>query len=274
MHRILVFGACAAAFLPGSTVAADRVPDLLNDRFQATLGAFLLSSEPIIQLDGTVRTGDRVDWEQRFGRMDADRFRFEALWRFAERHKIRATAFSYSRERAKILDESIVWGDETYPVDAAVRTEFSFAVLELEYEYAFVHRENFELSASLGFHYTQVDAALDASADLSNGTLSEDLSDSAALHAPLPLIGLAGVWSLSHDFWLDLSAQYFALSIDGYEGHLQSYRASLTWQPEPWFGIGVGYRAFWMDADAENDDFLGVLDWTLGGPIVFYRASF
>jgi len=274
MHRLQTSGACAAALLLGSHAQAERVPDPLNDRFQVTLGTFFLSSEPTVQLNAATRRGDRVDWDNEFGRMDADRFRLEAHWRFADRHKIRAIAFSLSRERSEVLEESINWGGETYPVNAEVRAEFSFSILEVAYEYAFWRRENYELDASIGFHYTTLDASLEATAEASSGTLTEDLDESASVDVPLPVIGVSGTWSLSHDFWLDASAQFFAMSIDEYDGYLQSYRASLTWQPKSWLGIGIGYSLFSTELDVENDDLDGALDWTYGGPMVFYRASF
>ena len=274
MKRLQRLAACAAALLVGSAAEAERAPHPLTDRFQVTLGTFLLTSEPTVQLNGETRRGDRVDWDSEFGRMDAKRFRLESHWRFAERHKIRAVAFSLSRERSEVLEESIDWGGDTYPVHAEVRAEFSFEILEVAYEYAFLRRENYELGASIGFHYTSLDASLDASAEASSGTLSEDLNDSAGVAAPLPVIGFSGMWSLSRDFWLDASAQFFALAIDEYDGYLHSYRASLTWQPKSWLGIGVGYSVFSIDVSVENDDFNGVLDWVYGGPMIFYRASF
>lgn len=84
-------------------------------------------------------------------------------------------------------------------------------------------------------HYTDLSAFLKARAEVSGGQLSGDISNSASVAAPLPAIRLRGIWDLSHNFWLDATAQYFALSID---------------------------------------DFDGSLDWTYSGPMIFYSASF
>jgi hypothetical protein len=274
MHRLLTPWACAAALLLGSPARADKAPNPLTDRFQVTLGTFSITSRPTVQLNGEAGTGDRVDWNREFGGMDADRIRLDGSWRFAERHKLRATAFNVSRERNEVLDENIEWGDETYPVNAMVDASFKFTIVDVAYEYAFLRRENYELDASIGIHYTMLDASLDAKHQVSSGTLTEDLSDSAGIDAPLPVIGLSGVWSMSHDFWLDASAQFFLLSIDEFDGHLESYRASLTWQPRSWLGIGLGYSQFSIDVEVASNGWNGVLDWIYRGPMVFYRASF
>jgi hypothetical protein len=269
-----ISGACAAALLLGSSAHADEAPRPLNDRFQVSVGTYLVTSEPIVQLNGETEQGDRLYWDKRFGRLDANRIRLEAQWRFADRHKLRAIAFSLSRERNDVLHEDIHWGDATYPVDAEVRAEFSFEVVEIAYEYAFRRGERYELCASMGIHYTRLDASLEATAEASNGTLSEDLSGAGRVHAPLPVIGLSGTWSLSHDLWLEASAQFFALSVEEYDGYLERYGASLSWQPRSWLGIGVGYNLFAVDVEVANNGFNGALDWRYGGPMLFYRASF
>jgi hypothetical protein len=266
--------ACAAGLHAGRASGADHAPNLLTDPFQVTLGAFYVESAQTIQLNGESESGDRLDWDEEFGGVDARRIRLDGHWRFSDRQKIRVSAFSASRERSKVLDEEIDWGDETYPVDARVDTDFNFDILQVTYEYAFVRGESYEVNGSLGVHYMTLEASLEAQAEASGGTLSEDISETARLDAPLPVIGLGGLWSLRHDFWLDASAQFFALSIDGYDGSLQDYRASLTWQPKPWLGLGIGYNYFAIDLDSDKERFHGALDWSYRGPLIFYRASF
>lgn len=246
----------------------------MTDRFQLTLGAFFIESTPKIQLNGESDKGDRVDWDQEFGGVDARRMRLDCHWRFSDRQKVRGTAFSAWRERSKILEAEIDWGDETYPVNARVDADFSFDILEVAYEYAVLRGDNYELNGSLGLHYMTLEASLEAQAEASGGTLTEDISETARLDAPLPVIGLGGLWSLPHDLWVDASAQFFALSIDDYDGYLQNYRISLTWQPKSWLGIGVGYNLFAIDLKVDKESFDGTLDWSYRGPLVFYRASF
>jgi hypothetical protein len=274
MHRSYISWTCYAGLLLGSASWGEEVPDPLTDRFQVSLGTFFITSRPTVQLDGESSSGDRVDWDHRFGGVDANRIRLDGYWRFADRHKVRVVAFRASRENSEVLDEDIDWVGEIYPVSAEVQAEFSFSILEIAYEYAIVRRENYEIDASFGLHYTTVDASLEAHAEESGGTLTEDLSDSASANAPLPAIGLSGTWSLPHALWLDASAQFFVLSVNPYNGHLQSYRATLTWQPKPWLGIGAGYSFFTINMDVDKEGWHGMLDWRYRGPMLFYRASF
>jgi hypothetical protein len=266
-----------ALLLLGSPAAfAEDAPNLLTDSFQVALGTFIITSEPTVQLKGDTSNGDRVDFDEALGGGDSQRIRLDSHWRFGDtgRHKIKAIAFDMSRDNSRTFDRDIEWGGDIYPIGAKVDAEFSFTVIEVAYEYSFMRRDNFELDASIGLHYTDLESSLKATAEASGGTLTSDISNSASVAAPLPVIGLRGIWDLSHNFWLDATAQFFALSIDEYDGNLQDYRVLLTWQPKKWLGIGLGYNRFSIDVDVDASNFDGSLDWTYSGPMIFYSASF
>jgi len=270
-------GTCAAALLLASPSAlADEAPNLLTDSFQVALGTFIITSDPSVQLNGEASTGDKVDFDEQLGGGDAQRFRLDSHWRFGDsgRHKVKLIGFSMSRDNSRTLDREIEWGGDVYPVNAKVDAEFKFSVIELAYEYAFWKRDNYEINGSIGLHYTSLDASLKAKAESSGGALDADLDNSASVDAPLPVIGLRGMWNLSHNFWLDATAQFFALSIDQYDGNLQDYRVLVTWQPKKWLGVGLGYNRFSVDVDVDGDNFNGSLDWTYSGPMAFYSVSF
>ncbi len=267
--------ALATSLLAAPALAADA-PDLLHDPFDVSLGTFLVQTDPTVQLDGDAATGQPVDFSSQIGGADSTRFRLDGAWRFGDtdRHRIKGFLFDVNRSRKVTVDQDIDWGGNTYPVNARVKFDFSFTVVELAYEYEFLKRDSFEVGASLGVHYTQFSAALKAKASESGGTLEFDQRDEASVDAPLPVIGLQGTWKLPYDLWLNASGQFFALSIAEYDGDLQDYRATLTWQPKPWLGLGVGYDRFSVNVDVKRDAFKGSLDWTYDGPMVFYNASF
>ena len=107
-----------------------------------------------------------------------------------------------------------------------------------------------------------------------SGTLTAVITESGDVGAPMQVIGLRELWALPKDFWLDLSAQYFALEIDEYDGSLVNLRAIVLWQPRQWLGIGLGYDRFAVDLNVTKDRFDGSLDWTYQGPMIFYSAGF
>jgi hypothetical protein len=263
---VVVFG----IFSPGVLTAAE--PNLLTNPFYVSLGTYIVNSDTKLELDGEAGTGDRVDLERTFGDDTANRFRIDAYWRFAGKHKLRALWFDSSRSASRVLEEEINWGDETFPVGAEVDFDFDFSIYELAYEYAFLRRQNFEIAGSAGLHYTKFAARL--SAELGQPGATTEESDSARVDAPLPVFGLRGIWNPGGNFWIDGSAQIFSLSIDEYDGRLTDYRLAALWQPKKWLGLGVGYNAFTVDVDVDKDSFRGSMKWTYKGPQVFLSASF
>jgi hypothetical protein len=259
---------------PAVAQETPAAPDPLSDPFQLTLGAFMVSTRPAIRLDSATQDGDRVNWEREFGELESRRARFEAHWRFGERQKLEVAVFDAARERDATIDRDIRWGGQTYPADVNVDADFDFSIAEMAYAYAFLKRDRFEVLGSLGFHYTRLEASLVAHAEESGGRLDADLSESMNVDAPLPVVGVGGLWSLPSNLWLDASARFFVLTVGNYEGDLQRYQAALTWQPRAGLGIGFGYSHFTIDLKVTLSDLDGAIDWVYHGPMLFYRASF
>jgi hypothetical protein len=270
----IALSATGALLLASVTAEAEDAPNLLEDPWGISLGTFILDSDTELRLNGESRQGDLFNWEDTFGGGQETRFRVDGQWRFGDRHKLRFLWFNSSRTKSRTLERDIHFGDETFPLNARVEGEFSFDIYELAYEYAFMRRENFELNGSIGLHYADLSTRLAARAETSGGTLQRDIEEDASVAAPLPVIGLRGLWGLPHNFWIDASAQYFALSFDEYDGNLQDYRIGVTWQPRKWLGVGLGYNQFGVDVDVEKDRWDGSLDWTYRGPMLYYSASF
>lgn len=277
LGRIGTAWACGAIlFATAPAVLADESPDLLTVPFNVALGSFILNTDTDVRLDGDTGAGTDIDWERSLGDDgDQTRFRLDGFWRFGDRHKLRLLWFNNSSSNTRTLDREIEWGDVTYPVDASLKAEFDFDIYELAYEYAFLRRDNYELSGSIGLHWTSMSLALAGEASLVGGEqVSGTVRKEGSVDLPLPVIGLRGLWNLTHDFWIDASVQFFSLSFDEYDGSLQDFRVAVLWQPSKWVGLGAGYNQFNVDIDIDKDRFNGELDWTYKGPMLFYSVAF
>lgn len=268
---VACFSSAWVAVAPASTA---EEANLLETDFNLSLGTFVNSSELTIRLDGESGQGSEVNWSNTFGDADVTRFRADALWRFANRHYLRLLYTDYSRSRTVVFNEEIVWGDEVFPVDLAVRGKLGFEVIELAYEYAFLKRDNFELAGTFGLHYTTFEASLGARIDSPAGGGSAEIGDKASVGAPLPVVGFRGLWHIGRSFYLEGQAQFFALSIDDYDGDVTNARAALIWQPRRFLGIGAGYDYFLVNVDVEKDQFSGSMEWEYSGPQIFFNIGF
>jgi hypothetical protein len=263
--------------LAAGTACADG-PNLLDNGFDISLGTFIVNQDTEVRLDGdtgggSISPGTPIDWEKTFGDGDTTRFRLDGYWRFAERHKVRMMWFSSSRDDSKTIDTEIVWQGETFPVNAKVKGESKFSIVELAYEYAFMRRDNFELTGTAGVHYTDLSLILSGQAlDGEGGT--RQVKEEGSVGAPLPVFGGRALWRMGGDFWLDASLQWFALSIDEYDGSIWDAKIDAIWQPSKWVGVGLGYNRFKVDVGVNTDKFNGDLNWEYSGPRIFYTVHF
>lgn len=258
-------------------MSADE-PNALKDPFFVALGTYLVDADTDLELKGDAgEAGTRIDWNRTFGEGSLTRIRLDGQWRFGDsrRHKLRALWFDADRSDSKTIDRDIEWGGETFPVNTKVKADLEYQIYELSYEYAFLRSETWELSASIGAYWVSMDSGLSATVTVEDGgTTTREVSRDGSFDVPLPVLGLRAQWVLPYDFSFDLSGQYFAVSIDEYDGDLQNYRATLTWQPHRWIGLGLGYDWFSADLDVDASKFNGNANWTFSGPMIYYSASF
>ena len=235
-------------------------------------GWYLLETDTTVRLDGAFDTGTEIDLEDDFGFEDADRFRFDGLWRITPRHHLRGIWFNLDREASRRTERNFEFGDIVIPVQAEVTADLDTNIWELAYEYAFLHNERYEVAASIGVHAISFDLGIQASIGAGGGLQTR--RETAETSAPLPVVGLRGIWKLGGPVYFEASGQYFSASIDEYDGDLQNYRAVIIVQPWRHIGFGAGYEAFRVDVDVEQDRFNGSLRWEYGGAIVFGQLTF
>src|SRR5688572_2097494 len=194
--RAITFAILTCCIL-GSANAAERNP--LDASFIFDAGTFLVSTDTEVRLDGTATVGNRgtdINYDQTFGIGDADRFRADAFWRFRERHGLRGAFFQNNRTGSRTLDREVTFGNVTYPISAAVTAESNTTIAQLSYEYAFLRRPNYEVAASFGVHYIDLEFKVTGA----TGQVRQD--QEASTQAPMPLIGLRGIWRLTDHFYV------------------------------------------------------------------------
>jgi hypothetical protein len=262
--------AAFSLLLPGAALAGGNDP--LDDRVSVSLGTFLLETETRLRIDGATGRGTEFDAEGDLGLHDADRLRVDAYWRFANRHKLRVMYFDTHRSAQHTVDRDLQVGDTVFPLDANLEASLETRVGEIAYEYAFLRKKRFELSASLGVHNVRFDLGMAASQTSSGRTLEAE--HSAAANGPLPVLGLHATWRLGERFYIEGQAQYFRLTFDEYDGRLEDYTASLVWSVFEHAGIGIGYNEFVTRLEVDAPRFDGDLRWRYGGMRIFVTASF
>jgi hypothetical protein len=271
--RKAVLSIAILTVLGAGPLAAQRDDSLIDSNLILQIGGYLVSTDTTVRLDGTAsRSGTEINLEEDLGFDDANRFRFDGLWRISPRHHLRGAWFQFDRDATRRATREVEFGDIVIPLQAEISADLDTSIWELAYEYAFLHRENYEIAASLGVHAISFDLALQAGLGVAGGIQTR--AEKAETSAPLPVVGLRGLWRVAEPVYIEASGQYFEAAIDDYDGDIQDYRLTVTWMPTRHVGLGVGYEQFKVDVDVEQDRFNGSLSWEYGGAILFGELSF
>jgi hypothetical protein len=274
-----------AAFLARAAVAQAEAPaeQLLKDRFNVDLGTFVVASNLNGGLRGTANTTNQnIDFDKEFG-TDADqtRWRVEALWRITQRQHLRFMYFDNNIQRTRTIDRNLEWGDYTFLAGGQVTAEQDFRVYELNYEYAFLRRENYEVVVSGGIHFDDLTLKLSGNASLTVDTPTGPVQQPATIEskqstvpAPLPVLGVRGDWAVWDHVYLDASGQVFKFSYQGINGNWSDLRAGATWMFNHHIGVGIGYDRFATHVDLSKGSFNGRLNAGYQGALIYLKGGF
>jgi hypothetical protein len=156
-----------------------------------------------------------------------------------------------------------------------VRATSDLTIAQVSYEYAFVRKPRWELAGSAGLHYVDISLGLEATISAQGNQASRQASGDASTSAPLPVLGLRGLWRLSDSVYATMQAQYFHIQLDPYSGSLIDLKATIVWQASDHVGVGIGYNDFGFRFDIEDErDFDGRLRWDYGGAMAFATFMF
>lgn len=270
MGHCALRGAIAALSLAACAAkAAEGIPDhpALQDRFYFSAGAFFPQTTTSAQLQNSrTGVGANVDFENALG-MATDKSVpiVGARWRIGERWRIEAEYFELNRSATKVIDRDIQWGDTTYPVNASVSSKFNFSDLRLSAGYSFFRRPDKEVGVGAGLHVAQYNVSLSA-----NGSATE----STAVTAPLPVVSIYSQFALTERWAISARLDRFVLKYDTFDGSVSAVGLDLMYQPFRHVGFGLGTRALYIDASAENNNRKAIFRQSFQGPTLFMNLSF
>jgi hypothetical protein len=140
--------------------------------------------------------------------------------------------------------------------------------LGINYEYSFVHRERFELAATIGINDTDISAR----ARVATQTRHVDQQEDQA--GPFPSIGLDTTYVLSKRFYVDARAQYFKAAVDHLTGTLELYEFAALYRLRPNVSFALGYNATKADLVSRQPKDSGSFNFDSKGPEFFVRIAF
>ena len=279
MNRSILVTSAAVGVLACAASAGARADDLQpgEERFKFIAGWFLPAFDTDVRVDDAESEGDDVNLGDDLG-LDQDQsgglFGFE--WRIADRHRLAANYSKFTQSGTRTIDEQIEIGDEIYPVNATLRTQWSIEMIPITYSYSFMKAENYELAGTFGVHWDRISLSLNGSSSLSDDDLTATAEASADL--PLPLLGLQYDYHFSDNWSAGIGASYFSVEFgeDTLEasGSLWNVRAYTEYRFGGRFGAGIAFDAFDFSIEADKPRLTGEYKYDYWGPQLYLTARF
>lgn len=245
--------------------------------FSIRLGGYFVTSDTRLGLGAELDDElSEVDFEEDFDLSSDETLAAVRLeWHPGEgRHMFRVGYYDLSRSgRQTLAERDITWGDVTYPVGAEVSTTFDQRTYELDWTWWLLRRERGGFGPVLGVTVLDLDAR--ATALITSGPLSLELTESASSTVPVPTIGLAGRFQPASKLWIGGEVRVLeGIEYDEVEGDALIVEVGLEWLVLEHLSLGASWNRFDIDARLDEDAFDGTLDLETTGVQLYGRLVF
>jgi hypothetical protein len=268
---VLTLALAATLTLAATRVHADDYLSPTEERVRLSLGVERVSTTTNMRLDSSNGIqGTPVNAESEFG-VDRSDFepKFQAMVRVDERHRLRFDYFTLDRTgNTTLTGAPVIFRDVILQTGDPVQTTLSLRTLGISYEYSFIHREKFELAATVGVNDTDISAQARVSTQTRHVNQSEDQA------GPFPTVGLDATYVVSKRFYFDGRVQYFKVSVGDIEGSLGFYELDALYRFRPNVSFALGYTAVKADLSSQKPSNSGYFDLNSKGPEFFVRVAF
>jgi hypothetical protein len=246
-----------------------QVASPITDRFALRVTYFPPTVDTFIRLDQeNGQPGTELNAEQDLGLEEKPTMaRAEMIIRLRERNRLRVDYFKLTRYGDQVLDQTIVFGDQTFLTNERAQTMIDWRQLGLTYTRSLLYFDKFELGAGLGIALLETRARGEVRA--------RNVRESEDGVAPFPTFALDATWRISKRWSLNVRGQTFTANTDDFDGTLSDYHGDVQYRWRKNFTFGLGYTSLKISAESTStDDLTGKFDQDISGPEFFIRASF
>jgi hypothetical protein len=241
-----------------------------DERVRLSLGFMHLSSNTDIRVDSSTGVpGTPVNAEDDLG-LEKSSFepKFQVMLRVGQRHTVRFDYFTLDRTGNTIVTTPIIFRDVVLQPGDPLNSALSMRNLGITYGYSFIHRESFELAATLGVNVTDISSRV----RVNTQTRHVDQKEDAA--GPFPTLGIDATYVLSKRFYLDGRAQYLKVNIDDLNGSMGFFELNSLYRLRPNVSFALGYTLVRTNLTSNQSKQSGYFNFDSKGPQFFVRVAF
>lgn len=239
-----------------------------QQQIEIRLGALSSSIDTTVSREASGgQPGGEIDLEDVLGIPDRETiFQVDMLFRMGYYHRLELSYFELQRRSTKILQQDIVFGDETFPAGTEVDTNMESDYVRLAYSYSLMRDRQKELGVTAGVTYARFETELSAD--------DSQQSERLKVEAPLPTMGLFGSVALGSKWRLNANINIFALDFDRYDGFMGSFILGVDRRFGDVIGAGIGYNFYTMRLDSKDENLRGTFRMLHHGPKLYVSVLF
>ncbi|MGD8349368.1 MAG: hypothetical protein PVI79_09030 [Gammaproteobacteria bacterium] len=263
---ILLAGLSGGFF--SSAVAADG-PLAFDDRFRFRIALYDIQNADtdILVADTETNLGVAYSFRDDLGGEDSAAVpRFDAYYRFSDRHRIEFGVFEFERDGRANLEIEIDLDDEIFNVGDTLVSDINYELLKLAYAYSFYRSDRVEIAVSAGLNVTTYEFKYERG----DGSRNESVDATG----PLPMFGGRVSYAITPRWSLHYLNEAFYIAIeDTYEGSFTTSEIDIEYRFNKLFTLGAGITRFSTDLDADDPDWKGSISDTHVG-LMLYAAFY
>jgi hypothetical protein len=260
--------------VPVNAGAQADVHPYLTDKLVVYAGVFVPKNNLELTVDGSIGGGNlEIDFEKVFDFPTTDEiFNGELNWRFSEKWSLRTQYFNAGRNRTKILENTIDWGDEEFVIGTTIQALTDIKILRLFFGRALTTRDNVDAGIGIGVHYIDLGATAIGTIDV-GGMPVADTKRSVGASAPMPNIGGWYSWSWSRKWALISRLDWLEASVGELRGGITNISVGVNYQLVDHIGLGINYQDFTVHLRSREDRWTGRAKSSYRGPFIYVTGN-
>jgi hypothetical protein len=189
---------------------------------------------------------DNIDLEAKLGLNDNITMGTLAFdWRPSIKERWSFDLFTMGRNGKRVIDEEIIWGDETFPINATIKSKETTSTLRATYHYSLYHDLKTEAGLGLGVYVMRVYMSLGVEG-------GESKAESTTITAPLPVIAVFGQTEFAPKWTVGGEFDWFDVSVNGVNGRVLNLNANVGYLLSERWDLKLGWETFSVDVTGSS----------------------
>ena len=244
----------------------------LDEVFSLRVGGLISEFDTNVRFtsrDGSIDEG--IDLEDDIGYDPEVSAGFIRGWyRVGDNHRIALTYAPVTRTSLIVSEKDIEIGDDIIKAGAGMAWDTQNRLLDVSYIYSFFRRPNIELGLSAGVYWLRNETEVLVAGEVQSPNepapiFRADYKNSFKLHAPLPILGVAGEYEINPSWRLNGELRYLSVTIDEYDGRVFNAVLGTDYYFTKSLGVGLTLSSFSLEVDVESLILNGALKWSYNG---------